>query len=452
MRSGALAEDEQVGEGVPAQPVRAVQAGRALTGGEEPLHGGHLRLRIDPNPTHDVVRGRPHLHRLARDVDVRELEELVVHAGELLLDHCRGIGDALLDPTDVEEHAAVRAAASFADLAHDAAGDVVAREQLGRPARALVALRVAESLVFVVGGLVLVGVGNVVEEEAAALAVEQDASFAAHALGDEDPLHGRRPDHPGGMELDELHVHQLGAGVIREGVPVTRVLPAVAGDLVCLADPACREHHGAGAEDVQQALLAVVPERARDPLAVLQQRGERVLHVHVDALVDPMILKRADHLQARPVADVRKARITVAAEVALQDPPVLGAVEERAPGLQLPDPVRRLLGVQLGHAPVVHVLAAPHRVGEVHPPAVALVDVGERRGDSALGHHGVRLAEERLAHQAHRDARCRRLDRRAQARAAGADHQHVVLVRLVPGGHAQKILQSRITPIEQSRT
>ena len=201
---------------------------------------------------------------------------------------------------------------------------------------------------------------------------------------------------------------------------------------------------------MQQALLAVVPERARDPLAVLQQRGERVLHVHVDALVDPMILKRADHLQARPVAHVREARITVAAEVALQDPPVLGAVEERAPGLQLPDPVRRLLGVQLGHAPVVHVLAAAHRVGEVHLPVVALVDVGECRGDSAFGHHRVRLAEEGFADEADRDAGGGCLDRCPQAGTSRADYEHVMFVRLV--ARAQKILQSRMTPIEQSRT
>src|SRR5205814_1878826 len=112
----------------------------------------------------------------------------VVHARQLLLDDLLGVRDALLDPGDVEEDAAVRATSPFADLADDAAGDVVARQQLGRPARALVALCVAKALFFVVGGLVLVCVRDVVEEEAAALAVQQDASFAANALGDEDAL------------------------------------------------------------------------------------------------------------------------------------------------------------------------------------------------------------------------------------------------------------------------
>ena len=119
----------------------------------------------------------------------------------------------------------------------------------------------------------------------------------------------------------------------------------------------------------------------------------------------------------------------MAAEVALEDPAVLGAIEHRAPGLELADAIRRFLRVQLRHPPVVHVLAAAHRVGEVDLPAVAVVDVGERRGDAAFGHDGVRLAEQRLADQADLDAGRRRLDGRAQSGAAGADDQDVVVVR-----------------------
>ena len=68
------------------------------------------------------------------------------------------------------------------------------------------------------------------------LLVAQDAAFAAHAFGDEDAAHARRPDHAGRMELDELHVLQLGAGVVGERVAVAGVFPAVAGDL----ERACR--------------------------------------------------------------------------------------------------------------------------------------------------------------------------------------------------------------------
>ena len=55
----------------------------------------------------------------------------------------------------------------------------------------------------------------------------QHAAFAAHALGDENAAHARRPDHARRMELDELHVLQRGAGVIGERMAVAGVLPAV---------------------------------------------------------------------------------------------------------------------------------------------------------------------------------------------------------------------------------
>ncbi len=170
----------------------------------------------------------------------------------------------------------------------------------------------------------------------------------------------------------------------------------------------------------------------------------------VDALVDAVVLQRADHLQAGAVADVGQPRVLVAAEVALEDAAVCGAVEEGAPRFQLAHAGGRLLGVQLGHAPVVDVLAAAHGVGEVDLPVVAVVHVGQRRGDAALGHDGVRLAQERLAHQPHRHPARRRLDGGPQPRPAGADDQHVVLVRLVL--RHQTILQSCQTCMAQSRT
>ncbi len=58
------------------------------------------------------------------------------------------------------------------------------------------------------------------------------------------------------------------------------------------------------------------------------------LHVKIDALVDAVILQGADHLQAGAVAHVRQARITVPAEIALQNLAVFGAIEQRAPSLQ----------------------------------------------------------------------------------------------------------------------
>ena len=95
-----------------------------------------------------------------------------------------------------------------------------------------------------------------------------------------------------------------------------------------------------------------------------------------------------------------EARIPVAAEVPLQDAAVLRPIEHRAPRFELSDAVWSLLGMQLGHAPVVHVLAAAHRVREMHFPVVAVVDIAHRGGNAAFRHHRVRLAEERLADEA----------------------------------------------------
>ncbi len=140
------------------------------------------------------------------------------------------------------------------------------------------------------------------------------------------------------------------------------------------------------------------------------------------ARVDAVVLKRADHLEAGAVADVGQARIPVAAEVALQDSAVGSAIEERAPCLQFADTVRSFFGVQLGHAPVVEILAAAHSVGEMNAPAIAIVDIGEGGGDAAFGHYGVGLAEQRLADYSHLGTGGGGFDGGAQAGPAGADH------------------------------
>jgi hypothetical protein len=250
------------------------------------------------------------------------------------------------------------------------------------------------------------------------------------------------------VELDELHVDQLGAGMIGERMAVAGAFPAVAGDPISAADAAGREHDRLGAEGLETPPLAVVANRAGHPAAVEQQRHHGEFHVDVESAMDAVILQRADHLEAGAVADVREPRILVAAEVALEDAAVGGAIEQRPPGFELADPVGRLPGVELGHPPVVDVLAAAHRVGEVHPPAVTIVDVGERRRHAPFRHDGVGLAEQRLADQPDFDPRRRGLDGGTKTGAAGADDEHIVLVGCV----GQRILQSVRMPIEQSLT
>src|SRR5215207_2967356 len=109
-------------------------------------------------------------------------------------------------------------------------------------------------------------------------------------------------------------------------MPVAGAFPTVAGDLVRPTDPAGREHDRFRLEQLEPPVLALVPERPGDPIAVLQQRDDRALHVHVHALVNPVVLQRSDHLKAGAVADMRETRVAMPAEVSLEDPPVLRAV------------------------------------------------------------------------------------------------------------------------------
>jgi hypothetical protein len=85
----------------------------------------------------------------------------------------------------------------------------------------------------------------------------------------------------------------------------------------------------------------------------------------------------------------------------------------------------------------------------VGAPVVGFVDVGHRRGNTAFGHHGVRLAEERLTDNADACALREGLDRGAQSGAARADNQNVVLVDFVFGVHSSRM--SLRTPTDSRR-
>src|SRR6516165_12727682 len=163
------------------------------------------------------------------------------------------------------------------------------------------------------------------------------------------------------MELHIFHVDQRCPGMICERVSVTGAIPTVTGDLVSFADPASREHDCLGAENLKVSPLAIVPECPNHSRAIFQQRDDTNLHEYIDSLMYPVVLQCSDHLETGTIAHVRKARIFVAAEVPLQNPAILGAIEHRAPRLELTHTSRRFLCVQLSHAPIIYILAASHR-------------------------------------------------------------------------------------------
>ena len=101
----------------------------------------------------------------------------------------------------------------------------------------------------------------------------------------------------------------------------------------------------------------------------------------------------------------------MAAEWALHDQAIGRAVEDRAILLQLQDALRRLFRQKLDGAPVVKECTAAHRVHEVDLPRILLVQVRQRSGDPTLGHDCVRLAEQRLTHDADAQPSLPRCDR-----------------------------------------
>jgi hypothetical protein len=91
--------------------------------------------------------------------------------------------------------------------------------------------------------------------------------------------------------------------------------------------------------------------------------------------------------------------------------------------------------VQLGHAPIVHVLTASHCIGEMDFPIVPIVHISKGRRNATFCHDRVRLAEKRFANQPNGNARSRRFDCGAQTSTARADYENVVLKSFI-FGHA----------------
>src|SRR5438132_12982545 len=106
------------------------------------------------------------------------------------------------------------------------------------------------------------------------------------------------------------------------------------------------------------------------------------------------VLQRANHLEPGAIADVTETFEGMASKGALQNLAITRSIKKRSPLFEFTHALRRLQGMNLGHAPVVQKLATAHRVAKMGAPVVSRVDIGHRRGDSAFGHHRVRFAEE----------------------------------------------------------
>ncbi len=82
-------------------------------------------------------------------------------------------------------------------------------------------------------------------------------------------------------------------------------------------------------------------------------------------------------------------------------------------------------------------------------PVIRFVHVGHRRGQAALGHHGVRLAQQGLTNNGNARALRQRFDRGSKSRSACADDHYVVFVGFVFCGHSSRM--SLIRPEDTRR-
>ena len=198
-----------------------------------------------------------------------------------------------------------------------------------------------------------------------------------------------------------------------------------------LAAAAGGEDYGLAFEENKLAALAPITESAADAPAVRQEPLEVTLHVDIEPLVDRVLLERANHFQSGAVAHVGEARITVAAEIALENQSFLGAVEQRAPFFQFQYALGGFLGVDLSHTPVVQQLPAAHGVAKMDFPVVLGVDITHGCGDATFRHDGVSFTEERLADESRSDPLGRRFNSGTETGAAGADDNDVIFMGFV---------------------
>src|SRR5438105_1771493 len=107
---------------------------------------------------------------------------------------------------------------------------------------------------------------------------------------------------------------------------IAAAFPTVAGDFVSPADAAGGEDDGFGLKQLESAMLALVAKSTDNSVAIFEKRDDGAFHMHFHTLVDAVILEGTDHFQAGAVANVGEAGIFVAAEIALEDAAIFGAI------------------------------------------------------------------------------------------------------------------------------
>ena len=280
------------------------------------------------------------------------------------------------------------------------------------------------------GEFAVVGCVPVLEHEALALGVVEDAALPADALADEHPCRGERR----WVELNHLHVLHRDAGAVRDGDAVTGVGDGVGRVVVRLAETAGRQNHAvAGAEAGDFAALDVPRDDAVAVAlvgVVLVGDGDLAdvpLVVDFDASFDHLLVQRVEHVVAGLGARVRRPREREAAERPLADRAVLLAGERHPPVFELDDFLGCVLRERVDCGGVAEVVRPLHRVVRVVFPRVALLQGGV---DATLGSARVRAHRVEFRDDCYVCAFLVGGDCGAEPRATAADYDYVVLVHV----------------------
>src|SRR6058998_2970357 len=146
------------------------------------------------------MHGGADFHLRRRNVDIRKLLELVVHARQTPPDVVRRA-----PPSDIQVDAAMRTAPARLDLSVDRPRDLITRQQVRRAAVVNLIVIPAVRLLLSLRRLRAKELRNIAKHEALAFSVTQGAAVTPNALCDENPANAGWPDHAGRVELDELH-------------------------------------------------------------------------------------------------------------------------------------------------------------------------------------------------------------------------------------------------------
>ncbi len=278
--------------------------------------------------------------------------------------------------------------------------------------------------------------------EPLALAVDEVAAFAARAFRDE----AARAIDAGGVELHELHILQGNAGAHGHAATIAGAGVRRGGAEIGAAIAAGGHHRLLAVETVQRAVIQVPGEHAA-ALAVIghQQVEGEIFDEELGLVAQRLGVKRVEDGVAgavgRGAGALGGGAFAIlrghAAEGALVDFALLGARERHAVMFELDDGIRRLAAHIFDRILVAQPIGALH--GVVHVPfPVVRPHVAEGGRDAALRRHRVRAGWEYLGEAGRFQALRRHAEGGAQARAAGADDDDIIMVignGIGAGGH-----------------